>query len=199
MPVCDGCGSRADDAHVRLRAERLELALRYRPTQIKVLVLDGSPPVRAEDGFYAATRERSGRSMLSRTYFDEIVKAAGIAATPMTQEDSTLVEFRKKGFFVAHSVECPCESDADLTASLRRCAPTVMKRVQYTLQPSYIVPIGVATAELIRLFGMIGWGDRLVLDRGGPFVDPYLGDSRKRATFNSAFGARIAKALEGLV
>jgi hypothetical protein len=199
MPVCDGCGSRADDAHLRRRAERLELALRYRPTQIKVLVLDGSPPVRAEDGFYAATRERSGRSITSRTYFDEIMKAAGVAAGPATQEDSALVDFRRNGFFVAHSVECPCESDAELSAALRRFAPTVMKRVQYTLQPSYIVPVGVATGELIRLFGMIGWGDRLVLDRGGPFVDPYLGDSRKQAAFNSAFGARIAKALEGLL
>ena len=199
MPVCDGCGVRADDAHIRGRAERLELALRYRPTQIKVLMFDGCPPSRAEDGFYAATRDRSARSMGSRTYFDEIAKAAGVVVASVLQEDSALVEFRKKGFFVAHCVERPCESDAELTASLRRFAPTVMKRVQYTLQPSYIVPIGVATGELIRLFGMIGWGDRLVLDRGGPFVDPYLGDSRKQATFNSAFGARIAKALEGLL
>jgi hypothetical protein len=199
MPVCDGCGSRADDAHIRSRAERLELGLRYRPTQIKVLVLDGCPPSRAEDGFYAATRERTVRSVPSRAYFDEIVKAAGIVVAPAVQEDSALVEFRKKGFFLAHSVECPCDGEGELTASMRRFAPTVMKRVQYTLQPSYIVPVGVATGELIRLFGMIGWGDRLVLDRGGPFVDPYLGDSRKQATFNTAFGSRIAKALEGLL
>src|ERR1700759_4534716 len=109
MPVCDGCGARADDAHVRRRAERLAPSLRYRPTQIKVLVLDGCPPSRSEDGFYAATRERTGRSLLSRTYFDEIAKAAGIAVSPAVQEDSALVEFRRKGFYVAHSVECPCD------------------------------------------------------------------------------------------
>src|SRR5580698_3691592 len=199
MPVCDGCGTRADDAHIRSRNDRVELALRYRPTQIKVLILDGAPPPKLEDSFYNATRDRAPRSIMSRSYFDELVKASGGTVGPSLQEDSAVVEFRKEGFFLAHCVECPCESDADLQAAIRRFAPTVMKRVQYTLQPNYIVPVGVPTQELIRLFGMIGWGDRLVLDRGGPLVAPYLGDSRKQATFNSAFGSRIAKALEGLL
>jgi hypothetical protein len=199
MPVCDGCGTRADDDHVRSRNERIELALRYRPTQIKVLILDGSPPARPEDTFYQSTRDRTARSAPSRSYFDELVKAAGVHVSPSMQEDSALVDFRRKGFFLAHALECPSDSDAELHAALRRFAPTVMKRVQYTLQPNYIVPIGVPTQELIRLFGMIGWGDRLVLDKTGPFVDPYLGDSKKQASFNSAFGSRIAKALEGLL
>ena len=198
MPVCDGCGTRADDAHIRGRNQRVELALRYRPTQIKVLILDGSPPARFEDSFYQSTRDRSVRSVASRVYFDEIVKAAGGTVSPSMLEDSALVDFRKKGFFLAHAVECPSENEGDLQAAMRRFAPTVLKRVQYTLQPNYIVPIGVATAELIRLFGMIGWGDRLVLDGAGPFVDPYLGDSRKQAQFGTAFGDRISKALAGL-
>jgi hypothetical protein len=199
MPVCDGCGTRADEAHIHSRNERIELAQRYRPTQIKVLILDGSPPARVEDGFYQSTRDRSVRSAASRAYFDEIVKAAGVTVSPSMQEDSALVDFRRNGFFLAHALECPSENDAELHAALRRFAPTVMKRVQYTLQPNYIVPIGLPTQELIRLFGMIGWGDRLVLDKASPFVDPYLGDSKKQAAFNSAFGARIAKALEGLL
>jgi len=199
MPVCDGCGTRADDAHIRGCNQRVELALRYRPTQIKVLILDGSPPARFEDSFYQSTRDRSVRSVASRVYFDEIVKAAGGTVSPAMLEDSALVDFRKKGFFLAHAVECPSENEGDLQAAMRRFAPTVLKRVQYTLQPNYIVPIGVATAELIRLFGMIGWGDRLVLDKASPFVDPYLGDPKKQASFNSGFGSRISKALEGLL
>jgi hypothetical protein len=199
MPVCDGCGTRADEANIRSRNERIELALRYRPTQITVLILDAAPPARIEDAFYQATRDRSVRSVAARMYFDELVKAAGVSVGPAMQEDSALVEFRKKGFFLSHAVECPGESDAEMVNALRRFAPTVMKRVQYTLQPNYIVPIGVPTQELIRLFGMIGWGDRLVLDKVGPFVDPYLGDPKKQATFNSGFGARISKALEGLL
>jgi hypothetical protein len=199
MPVCDGCGTRADDAHIRSRNDRVELALRYRPTQIKVLILDGSPPAKHEDSFYNATRDRGPRGVMSRTYFDELVRASGGGVGPSLQEDSALVEFRKKGFYLAHCVECPCDTDADLQAAIRRFAPTVMKRVQYTLQPNYIVPVGVHTQELIRLFGMIGWGDRLVLDKVGPFVDPYLSDPKKQAAFNSGFGTRIHKAREGLI
>jgi hypothetical protein len=48
---------------------------------------------------------------------------------------------------------------------------------------------------LIRLFGLIGWGDRLVLDKGGPFVDPYLGDPQRQAVFATSYGDRICKAL----
>ena len=36
MPVCEGCGTRTDEAHIQSRTERIELAGRYRPTQIKV-------------------------------------------------------------------------------------------------------------------------------------------------------------------
>jgi hypothetical protein len=95
-------------------------------------------------------------------------------------------------------VECPFESEGELHAALRRLAPTALKRVQYSLKPNYIVPINDPTKELIRLFGLIGWGDRLILDKAGPFVDPYLGDPQKQATFGTGFGDRINKALTAL-
>jgi hypothetical protein len=95
-------------------------------------------------------------------------------------------------------VECPFENEGELHAALRRLAPTALKRVQYSLKPSYVVPLGTATKELIRLFGLIGWGDHLVLDNAGPFVDPYLGDPQKQMQFKTAFGERISKALAAL-
>lgn len=198
MPVCEGCGTRTDEAHIQSRAERIELAGRYRPTQIKVLFLDSAPPTKPEDYFYRAAPDRSARSLASRMYFDELVKATGSSATSASQEDSALSEFRRRGFFLSYGVECPFESEGELHAALRRLAPTALKRVQYSLQPNYIVPLGSATKELIRLFGLIGWGDRLVLDKTGPFVDPYLGDLKKQATFGTAFGERINKLLAAL-
>jgi hypothetical protein len=198
MPVCDGCGLRADEAHITSRNERIELAARYRPAQIKVLFLDACPPAKVEDFFYSAGKDRSARSVASRSYFDELVKTLGGESGATTREDNSLVEFRRKRFFVSYGVECPCAGDAELTSALRRLAPTVMKRVQYSLQPEYVVPIGAQTRELIRLFGLIGWGDRLILDKGGPFVDPYFGDPQKQATQGTAFGTRLAKILEAL-
>ena len=86
MPVCEGCGTRTDEAHIQSRAERIELAGRYRPTQIKVLLLDSAPPVRMEDFFYRSAADRSVRSLVSRMYFDELVKATGAPAHTSAQK-----------------------------------------------------------------------------------------------------------------
>jgi hypothetical protein len=198
MPVCEGCGTRTDDAHIQRRAERIELALRQRPVEIRVLILDSAPPTRAEDFFYQAAKDRTTRSVASRMYFDELVKATGSPPGTNVQEDAALGDFRRRGFFLSYAVECPFASEGELHAALRRLAPTALKRVQYSLKPNYIVPVSEPTKELIRLFGLIGWGDRLILDKAGPFVDPYLGDPQKQATFGTGFGDRIKKALAAL-
>jgi hypothetical protein len=197
MPVCEGCGTRTDEAHVARRAERIELAARYRPVQVKVLFLDSSPPPRIEDFFYSAAANRSVRSPASRSYFDELGKTLG-PTLMATTEDGILTEFRRRGYFLTHAIECPFENEGELHAALRRLAPTALKRVQYSIKPSYVVPLSTPTKELIHLFGLIGWGDHLVLDKAGPFVDPYLGDPRKQSQFGTAFGDRIGKALAAL-
>lgn len=183
-----------DEAHVQRRKDRLDLAARFRPTQIKVLILDSAPRGPEADYFYLAAKDRSVRSVAARMYFDELVKTMGNAITRI-DEILCLNEFRKYGFFVSYAVECPIENRGELHNALRKLAPTIVKRVQYFLQPAYIVPISQATQELIRLFGLVGWGDRLVLDKGGPFVDPYLGDPERQAVFATSFGDRISRAL----
>jgi len=195
MPVCDGCGARTDEDHVRRRVARLELATRYRPVHIKVLLLDGAPPPRMEDFFYQATRDRSVRSLASRMYFDELIKCAGAATISEVQEETALADFQRRGFFLTSAVECPFEDQPDPQGALRRLAPTVLKRVQTSYNPSYVVPLSPPTQELIRLFGLVGWGDRLVLNNGKPFSDPYLGDPKRQAEAGTAFGDRIKKLL----
>jgi hypothetical protein len=194
MAVCEGCGARADDAHIRRRTERADLAQRFRPPQLRVLFLDGAPPVRIEDYFYRATNDRSVRSVASRMYFDELLKCMAAPPGPATREDSAIADFQRHGFFLTSALECPFEEQPDPQNALRRSAPSAVKRVQ-ALDPSYIVPLSPPTQELIRLFGLIGWGDRLVLNHGGPFVDPYLGDPQKQATYGTAYGERIRKTL----
>jgi hypothetical protein len=197
MPVCEGCGIRTDEAHVAQRAARIEMAARYRPVQVKVLFLDSAPPPRIEDYFYSPTTNRSSRSPAARSYFDELGRTMG-PTLMVTTEEGILTEFRRRGYFLSYAVECPFENEGELHAALRRLAPTALKRVQYSIKPSYVVPLSTPTKELIHLFGLIGWGDHLVLDNAGPFVDPYLSDPRKQAQFGTAFGARINKALTGL-
>ena len=198
MPVCDGCGTRTDDAHIQRRDDRQKLAARFRPVQIRALFLDAAPPARPEDYFYRATKDRAVRSLASCMYFDELAKCVDVFPSSGIDEEVTLGEFSRRGYFLTHAVECPFEDLDDPQNAVRRFSPTAIKRVQTLLEPSYIVPLSQPTGELIRLFGLIGWGDRLVLDNGKPFVDPYLGDPKKQTTYNSGYGERIQRILAKL-
>jgi hypothetical protein len=160
-----------------------------------VLFLDGAPPSRAEDYFYSAAVERKERSLGARRFFDELMKAAGISVAADSREATLLADIQRRGFFLTYAVECPFEEQDDPKGALRRCAPTVLKRVQSIYDPAYLVPISQPTLELIRLFGMVGWGDRLVLENGMPFVDSYLADPKRTAGAGATLGDRIKAAL----
>lgn len=181
MPICEGCGTRSDELHVQRRVERLRLAKIYRPTSVRVLLLDAAPPSRMEDFFYSPSTDRSPRSPASRSFFDAMIKLLGSAPGADKSDEAALAEFARRGFFLVHAVECPFDDLIDPQSTLRRLAPTIIKRVQTELEPSYVVPISKPTQELIRLFGMVGWGDRLVLDNGGPFLDPSYGDRLRKS------------------
>ncbi|HXO06099.1 MAG TPA: hypothetical protein VN884_10780 [Candidatus Sulfotelmatobacter sp.] len=195
MAFCDGCGLQVDDAHIRRRIERLELATRFRPIHVQVLLIDAVPPTNENDYFYRAAENREERSVVSRMYFDEIVKSAGIAIAPSVSEDAALAEFQHRGFFLAYAVECPVDSPEALSAALNRLGPVMVKRVNASYKPKYIAPISPAMAELTPLFEFSGWGTRLVLNGGKPFVDPFLGDPQGQAEFGTSLGDRLAEAL----
>jgi hypothetical protein len=195
MPMCEGCGSRADDSHIRRRAERLELSQKFRPALVRVLFIDAAPPARIEDFFYNPQKDRSVRSVAARMFFDEMARTTRNSLATDWNESSVLQDFQRSGFFLMYAVECAFEDQGDPQNSLRRLAPTVLKRVQNIYNPSYIVPLSQPTQELIRLFGLIGWGERFLLHQGGPFVDPYLGNPKKQAEMGTGYGERIKKAL----
>ncbi len=195
MPVCDGCGVQVGDSHVRLRIERLELATRFRPVHIQVLFLDSAPPLRFEDFFYHPAKDRASRSVGARMYFDEIMKCLGPAPGSDLKEEAALANFQRRGLYLTHAVECPVENEDDLEPAVRRLAPTVLNRIQTSYKPKYILPLSQPTQELIGLLQQAGWSDRLILDDGAPFVDPFLGDPQNQAEFGTALGDRICMAL----
>jgi hypothetical protein len=197
MLVCDGCGAHSDDAHIRARIERLELATRYRPIHIQVLLIDAAPPARPEDYFYRAAADRSVRSVASRVYFDEMAKCAGFISDPLIQEEAVLVEFQRRGLFLVYALECPVSATGELEAAVRQFAPTVLLRVRTSYKPKHIALLSNATRELAPLLKEGGWNDRLILDGGGPFSDPFLADPPAQAEFATAFGDRLAKAVPG--
>jgi hypothetical protein len=198
MASCDGCGTQADDAHIRQRIERLELATRFRPIHIQVLLIDAVPPTRPHDYFYRAAPKRNERSVASRMYFDEIAKCAGFSPGADINEEEALAEFQRRGFFLAHAVECPVRTPRELSDALDRLGPTVVRRVDASYKPKYIMPISQPMERLVPLFQLSGWGERLLLNEGGPFVDPFLGDPQNQAEFETALGDRLTRALARL-
>lgn len=195
MPLCDGCGATVDDAHIRRRIERLELVTRFRPVHVQVLVLEAAPPPRMDDFFYKASSDRSSRSLPARMFFDEMAKCIGIAPGTELTEEATLTEFQRRGFLMAWAVECPLEEHPDSTGALNASSATLLKRFQTSYKPKRIVPIGQRIAELVPFLELSGFGERMVLSDGGPFVDPFLGDPQNQAEFGTALGDRLCRAL----
>jgi hypothetical protein len=173
MPTCDGCGAQVNDAHIRQRIERLELATRFRPLHISVLFIDAAPPARFEDYFYRATSDRSERSPASRAYFDDLVKCAGVAAGSGMTEEAALTEFQRHGFFLVGAVECALEGHAEPAKAIERVAPVVMRRVKVSYKPKSVAFLSPDTQALVAVFQANDWADRLILDHGRPFAEPF--------------------------
>jgi hypothetical protein len=171
MPVCDGCGAQVDDAHIRRRIERLELATRFRPIHISILLIDAAPPARFEDYFYRATKDRAERSPASRAYFDGLVKCAGVAAGAGTSEEAALAEFQRRGYFLIGAVECALEGHPEPAKAIEQAAPVVVRRVKVSYKPKSVAFLSSYTEALIPLFQANDWADRLILDHGRPFTD----------------------------
>jgi hypothetical protein len=195
MPICDGCGTRADGAHIRRRIERLELATRYRPIHIQGLLIDASPPGRPEDYFYRAASDRSARSDLSRMYFEELTRLIGRARGSEIDEEGALADFQRRGLFLTYAVECPIENPEELKNAIGQLAPTVLKRILASYKPKQIALLSPETEELIRDFQLAGLDGRLVLDRGRPFSLLLPSEGKQPAGLATSFGERIAKAL----
>jgi hypothetical protein len=195
MPICDGCGAEVNEAHIRQRIERLELATRFRPIHIQVLLLDVAPPAKLEDYFYRVAADSTERSVASRMFFDELAKCIGHPRGPLTQEESVLAEFQKRGLFLAYAVECPVESLKELTQQIQRLASTVVLRVNSSYKPKFVAPISHSLQDLVSLLQSRGWSDKLILANGKPFDDPFLGDPQRQAEFGTSLGDRLAKAL----
>ena len=203
MPVCDGCGERVDAGHIRQRIERLELATRFRPIHINLLLIDAAPPIRREDFFYDASSPLPLRSTAGQAYFVELMRLAGAPISPDVPLEPILAEFQHRGFFLASAVECPMDDSDGLSAAIRLLAPTVVRRVQASYKPKYVALISQPTRELIEPLRASGWGDRLILDSGAPFAAPVVGRSAMvpaefQAQTAASLGDRLVAALSCL-
>lgn len=188
MPVCDGCGARVDEQHIRQRIERLELATRFRPIHIGVLLIDAAPPAVPADFFYSfhdGTRTPAGQA-----YFDDLMTLLGAApgapAAAAGQTEVALAEFQRRGFFLTSAIECPVTDGGDPNFIVRGLAPIVLRRVRSSYKPKHIGLISEPTRELIEPFRGAGWGARLILEGGRPFAGASMGSRLAAAVAGAA-------------
>ena len=191
--VCDGCGELADGRHIQQRIERLELATRFRPIHIQVLMLDAGASARPEDYFYRLGADGSPRSPEGRSYFQDLTGGLGWAADeadePNDREEAALEGFQRRGLFVAYAVECPVQDNLRLAGAVTARIPIMLQRFKASYRPKFVAlraPVG----EVIRPLRDLGWGDRLILDGGRPFT---RSSGRAGAEFRDRISALLAK------
>jgi hypothetical protein len=202
---CDGCCNVANGDHIRRRIERLELATRFRPVHIAVLLLTAAPPPRFDDYFYLPSGAHSHRSAYWRAFFEETAAIAGISRAAAAGEESALSEFQRQGFFLAHCCECPLSEPggADILAAggadgkeiATRYGRSTTLRIRHSYKPKHIVPIGFGTTEIVVALAQEGLEELLVLDAGAPFLDPFPGDPSASLNSRASLAPRIRKAL----
>lgn len=200
MARCDCSEAEVSESHVRERIARVEQATRFRPVHIRVVLLDAAPAAPSEDDFYSPAADRSSRSLFSRMYFDELAVSSGISRDSLAAMDEAaiLADFQRRGFFLAHIVECPLADAPALREAVNRLAPTLLRRLEGSYKPKFVVPIGLPTAEIIPFLQMSGWHDRLILAKDGPFEDPFLGDPQNQAEFGTYLGDTLARSISAV-
>lgn len=169
MPVCDGCGAQVDDAHIRQRIERLELATRFRPVHISVLLIDAAPPTRFEDYFYRASANGFDRSPASRAYFNALMQCGGVTRAAQANEETALAEFQRGGFFLIGAIECALEHHPDPQKAVEHASTALLRRVKVSYKPKSIAFLSAFTQPLVPIFQENGWGTGLILNDGKAF------------------------------
>jgi hypothetical protein len=137
------------------------MATRFRPIHIQTLFLADAPGSRLEDYFYWPLREGESRSPEARQFFIEMMKAAGIDPDSATDEEAALVEFQRRGFYLAHAVECPVPTPQELSERIKAASTTLLKRIEFSYRPKHVVPISPAVKAMIPVLQKSSIGDRL--------------------------------------
>ncbi len=187
--VCDGCGQPATPEHIAERIHRLELATRYRPIHIQVLFLAGAPPCGIENDFYNTAGADGSGSLSAGNSADRLFEALDIPSGAGNREES-LAEFQRRGYFLAFAVECP----SDVTGSIvEQLSPAVLKRIQFSYKPRFIVLLSSSTQPLIRALEKTGLGNRLVLPNDSAINWPLGSDPSALAPERAALRSLLAE------
>lgn len=162
--ICDGCGQTAGPDHLACRFRRLELTTRYRPIHVQAVFLGANPPNGEEEFLYSAKQGFQGEAA---ALLDALkIEHAGRAP------ESVLTEFQRKGFLLAHVLECPIGAAppaTELTSALRNKLPGFLKRLRTSLRPKRVVVFSLGMQPIISELKTAQTSSEIVLDGDSPF------------------------------
>jgi hypothetical protein len=174
--ACDGCGLPASPGHIAERVHRLEQSTQFRPVHIGTLFIALAPPAHTADDFYAPAR--------SKEFFGPFLEALEISPAEISASEgdarandlARLVEFQRRGFFLAYLSECPLpEKKETAEQSILRLGPTLVRRIKFNYRPKQIALLGPELSPLVELLKGQGLGPVLTGDRGQALPLPGTG------------------------
>ena len=166
--LCDSCGEPVSPEHIRERLARLELATRYRPVHIGLLLVCTAPPASLTDDLYAWDQQAA--SPEARTYLEGLLECVttGTASSPGAQ----LAELQRRGVYLSRLVECFLNQETPITAMsveglAARYGPVLIKRIAYSYKPRQIALLFPNAPGLASLLRNAGFGPQLIAEGQG--------------------------------
>jgi hypothetical protein len=161
---CDGCGQAASPEHIARRLLRLEWTTRFRPVHIGTLLLGAVAPQEDSAFLYYPAGAWGGEAKV-------LLAAAGLTPEGKSAE-ATLAEFQRRGFFLAHVLECPLEDGAGgrITELVGNRLPAVLARIRRSLKPKRLAPISRWLEQFLPALLSGALPCATLLDRERPFA-----------------------------
>jgi hypothetical protein len=175
---CDGCGQPATAEHLGRRLKRLEEMTKFRPIHVQVLFLSAVSPADPREYLYSPEGAFSGEAA-------QLLSALGIETTGRAT-DRTLSEFQRRGYVLAHLLECPGEGTVGVgSEALRgRFGPT-LARIRRSFRPKKLVLLGAELRPFLAELQAAGMPAEIALERGNPFHLPGLRPGELAAVLTS--------------
>lgn len=127
-----------------------------------------APLTRLEDDFYGPPQ--------SEQFFDPFLNALEIPAHPEQPGQGSdaspaaslrLLEFQRKGYYLAYLSECPIpRREEPVAATVSRLGPTLVRRIRLNYRPKQITVLGQELAPLVEVLRGANVGSTVNLNQG---------------------------------
>jgi hypothetical protein len=185
---CDGCGQLASAEHIARRLQRLEWATRFRPIHIQALLLAACAPETDSDFLYSPDSAFTGQAGI-------LLSVLGISKKGRPPEE-VLADFQKRGFVLAHVLECPVEPGTgsdEARALLEHHLPQALTRIRRSLKPKRVLVVSPDLRSFVPQLSESTLGCPVFYTFLATAQDDFASDASELAAFRAALPALAAQ------